>query len=136
MTAELQLREGQLSAAAYTLSDLPPSVADRSEQENLTFARLMLAQDQPQTAQSVLETLEQNAQRQGRSGSLVSIYVLQALVEQALNQFTIRDPLREAIVLGAQLGFRRTFLNDLEALAPQIARRRHVAPEFVEPNAN
>ena len=132
VTAELQIYDGQIEAAAYTLADLPPLAESRSEQENMTLARLMLAQSQPQTAQSLLDHLEQNAHHQGRLGSLISIYILEALTEQALNQFAIRDPLREAIMLGAQLGFRRSFLNDVEALAPQLARRRHVAPDFVD----
>ena len=132
VTAELQLREGQIEAAAYTLANLPSAVEERSEQENLAIARLYLAQNQLEAAHELLDKLEQTAHQQGRLGSLISIYLLQAMTDQALNQFAIRDPLREALVLGAQLGFRRTFLTEIEALAPQIVKRRHAAPEFVD----
>jgi LuxR family maltose regulon positive regulatory protein len=91
-----------------------------------------LAQNQLEAAHELLDKLEQTAHQQGRLGSLISIYLLQAMTDQALNQFAIRDPLREALVLGAQLGFRRTFLTEIEALTPQIIRRRHAAPEFVD----
>jgi LuxR family maltose regulon positive regulatory protein len=60
------------------------------------------------------------------------IYILQSLANEELNEVAIRDPLREAIMLGAQLGFRRTFLYDLDGIGPQLARRRHVAPDFVD----
>ncbi len=132
VTAELQLRQGQIVGAAYTLADLPAAIEARSEQENLTMARLLLAQDQPQAAHNLLHQLEQTARQQGRLGSLISIYVLQALTNQALQQFVTPDPLREALSLAVQLGYHRTLLNEAQALAPQLVRRRDIAPDFVD----
>jgi LuxR family maltose regulon positive regulatory protein len=132
VTAELQLRQGQVVGAAYTLADLPAAVEARSEQENLTMARLLLAQDQPLAAHKLLHQLEQTARKQGRLGSLIAIYVLQALTNQALQQFATPDPLREALSLAVQLGYHRTLLNDAQALAPQLIRRRDIAPDFVD----
>src|SRR5882724_3717725 len=40
VTAELQLRQGNVVAAAHSLANLPAEARDRSEQENLTNARL------------------------------------------------------------------------------------------------
>ena len=132
VTAELQLRQGQLAAAAYTLADLPAAIEARSEQENLTVARLLLAQDQPQMAHRLLHELEQTARRQGRLGSLIAIDVLQALTDQALQRFAAPDPLREALSLAAQLGFHSTLLNDAQPLAAQLVRRRDSAPDLVD----
>ncbi len=132
VTAELQLRQGQLVGAVYTLAELPESIGARSEQENLTIARLLLAQGQPGAANSILHELEHTARWQGRLGSLISIYVLQALTNQALQQFVTPDPLREALSLAVQLGYRRTLLNEAQALAPQLVRRRDIAPAFVD----
>jgi ATP/maltotriose-dependent transcriptional regulator MalT len=132
VTAELQLRQGQLAAAAYTLAELPAAIEARSEQENLTIARLLLAQDQPEVAHELLQQFEQTAREQGRLGSLIAIYVFQALTDQALQRFSSTDPLREALSLAAQLGYYRTLLNDVHPLAAQLVRRRDVAPDLVD----
>jgi LuxR family transcriptional regulator, maltose regulon positive regulatory protein len=132
VTAELQLRQGQIVGAAYTLADLPASVAARSEQENLVVARLLLAQGEVAAAQAILSELEALARQQGRLGSLVAIYVLQALCNQALQQSVNPDPLREALSLAVQLGYYRSLFNEAEALAPQLLRRREIAPDFVD----
>lgn len=128
VAAELELRQGQIAAAARTLTDLPAAIEARSEQENLTIARLLLAQDQPQAAYDLLHQLEQSAQQQGRLGSLIGIHVLEALVDQALHQFASPAPLEQALSLAAQLGYRRTFLNEGQAMAALLIKHREVAP--------
>lgn len=130
-TAELQLRQGHAAAAALTLARLPATAGDRSEQENLTDARLLLAQGQPQTALDLLRQIELSAQRQGRYGSLITIYLLQALAHQSLREAAALDCLEQALSLAAPEGYRRAFLDEGEALAALLPARRHVAPAFV-----
>jgi LuxR family maltose regulon positive regulatory protein len=130
--AELQLRHGHTAAAASTLTSLPAAAGDRSEQENLTYARLLLAQDQPQPAYDLLREIEQFAREQGRDGSLMTIYLLQALVNQALHRHEAAlDCLEQAICLAAPEGYRRAFLDEGPAIADLLACSRRIAPAFV-----
>ncbi|HLG15930.1 MAG TPA: LuxR C-terminal-related transcriptional regulator [Blastocatellia bacterium] len=131
-TAELQLRQGHVAAAALTLADLPPAPRDRSEQENLTFARLLLAQGRAQAAHSLLEELERFAQQQGRRGSLITIRLLQALTWQALDEARAAvDCIEQAISLAAPEGYFRVFLEEGPAVAALLPQAQHVAPTFV-----
>jgi len=133
VTADLQLRQGHTVAAALTLNDLPPTADDRSEQENLTFARLLLAQGRPQAAHSLLRQLEQFAQGQGRHGSLILIRLLQALAHQSLNHSAATlHCLEQALCLAAPEGYRRVFLDEGPAVAAILPQQRQVAPEFID----
>jgi LuxR family maltose regulon positive regulatory protein len=142
VTAELQLRQGHVAAAALTLARLPAAAGDRSEQENLTHARLLLAQGQAQAALSLLRQIEFSARQQGRLGSLITIYLLQALVHQALDHPTgaigTQTPsgaalgcLEQAICLAAPEGYRRAFLDEGPAIAALLPHRQHLATAFV-----
>lgn len=133
VTAELQLRQGHISAAQLTLKDLPAAVGERSEFENLTWARLLLAQGEVEEAGRLLCELEESARRQGRLGSLITIYILRALVEDALNRRQAAiDLLGEAICLAAPEGYRRIFLDENSQLFEILPHCRHLAPGFVD----
>ena len=133
LTAEIQLRQGQVAAAARTLADLHPSAQARSGYENLTFARLLLARDAAPAAHALLGELEASAEQQGRLGTLITIHVLQALAERALRHHAAAlNRLEQALSLAAPSGWRRVFLDEGPALAPLLAERRDVAPEFVD----
>jgi LuxR family transcriptional regulator, maltose regulon positive regulatory protein len=133
VTAELQLRQGQVAAAARTLSGLPDRVQSRSEFENLTVARLLLAQGRPPLALELLETLEGSARGQARLGSLVTIHVLQALAQRALHRpAAALERLGQALSLAAHEGYRRAFLDEGAPIAALLAEGRAVAPEFVD----
>jgi LuxR family transcriptional regulator, maltose regulon positive regulatory protein len=133
VTAELQLRQGQVAAAARTLAGLPDRVPSRSEFENLTVARLLLAQGHPARALELLETLEGPARGQARLGSLVTIHVLQALAQRALHRPAAAvERLGEALSLAAHEGYRRAFLDEGAPIAALLAEGRAVAPEFVD----
>jgi LuxR family maltose regulon positive regulatory protein len=131
VTAELQLRQGHIAGAGATLADLPGRVSDRSEQENLTYTRLLLAEGQGQAAHSLLRQLEQFAQQEGRRGSLITIHLLQSLAHQSLNQTEAAfDYLEQALGLAAAEGYRRVFLDEGVAVAALLEQRRHLAPAF------
>jgi ATP/maltotriose-dependent transcriptional regulator MalT len=133
VTAELQLRQGQVAAAARTLAGLPDRVSARSEFENLTVARLRLAQGQPPLALELLGELEASARGQARLGSLVTIHVLQTLAQRALHQpAAALERLGQALSLAAHEGYRRAILDEGAPLASLLAERRAVAPEFVD----
>jgi LuxR family transcriptional regulator, maltose regulon positive regulatory protein len=132
VTAELQLRQGITTAAVHTLADLPVKPGKRTEQENLTYARLLLAQGQAQAAYELLKEIEQSAQQRGRLSSLISIYLLQALMHQALsNKPAALDCLEQAICLAAPEGYRRVFLDEGQPIAALLVQKQHVAPAFV-----
>jgi LuxR family transcriptional regulator, maltose regulon positive regulatory protein len=133
VTAELQLRQGQVAAAARTLAGLPPKVQARSEFENLTVARLLLAQGQPAAALDVLETLERSARGQARLGSLVTIHVLQALAQRALHRHPAAlERAEQALSLAAHEGYRRAFLDEGAPMTALLGERRPMASEFVD----
>jgi LuxR family maltose regulon positive regulatory protein len=134
--AELQLRQDNLSAALRWVAeaDLPPYSAPpaRSEHEYLTYIRIRVAQNQPEAVQSMLAQMEQHAGLQGRDGSLITIHILQALTEHALNRpFAALDYLHQAIRLAAPEGYRRAFLDEGPVLAGLLSPLRHLAPAFV-----
>ena len=132
VVAGIQLREGQVDAAALTLSDLPLAADNRSEQENLIFVRLLLGQGRIKTAQSLLQQLEQSAQRDNRRGSLITIHLLQALAHRTLGHSAeALDYLEEAIFLAAPEGYRRLFIDEGPAVAELLPHRQSLAPAFV-----
>jgi LuxR family maltose regulon positive regulatory protein len=133
VSAELQLRQGQVQAAARTLADLPEDAAARSEYENVTVARLLLAQDRGAEALAFLREVETRAHAQGHLRALIGIHVLQALTGAALGETDAAgDRLAQALSLAVHSGYRRVFLDEGAALAPLLAARRAVAPEFVD----
>ncbi|HKX30900.1 MAG TPA: LuxR C-terminal-related transcriptional regulator [Blastocatellia bacterium] len=132
VAVELQLRQGLTAAAALTLADLPIAARDGSEQGNLSYARLLLAQGQAEAARNLLLQLEQFAQQEGRRGSLITIHLLQTLAHKALNRTTAAvDCLERAICLAAPEGYRRAFLDESPTLAALLPYRQDVAPDFV-----
>ncbi|TMH37914.1 MAG: helix-turn-helix transcriptional regulator [Betaproteobacteria bacterium] len=132
-TAELQLREGNLEAAARTLEDARNLVGLPLEQESILRARLLLAQRSPSAAWKILSALEESALRQRSDGSLIAIHILQALCKRSLNQPTgAQEYLLSAVSLAATAGYRRLFLDEGANLTPMLEQARHVAPAFVQ----
>ncbi len=132
VTAELQLREGQVAAAARTLAELRDAADTRSQHETLTYAHLLLAQGHAHAALRALAQFEETARRQGRNGSLIAIYLVQALAEQALaHPAATRERLEQALILAAPDGYRRVFLDEGPAIAALLPQARQVAPAFV-----
>jgi LuxR family transcriptional regulator, maltose regulon positive regulatory protein len=132
VTAELQLREGNVAAAARTLGETHGVADSASKFERLTYARLFLAQGQPRMAESVLGPVEETARKEERAGSLIAIHVLQALCKRALgNRAAALESLEHALSLAATPGYRRVFLDEGPAVSALLGQLRHVAPAFV-----
>src|SRR5262249_44960404 len=117
VTAEIQLRQGQLVTAQQTLSDLPPDPEDRLEQENPTLVRLFLAQGKAEEAHNLLHELGDSAEQQGRLATLITIYIFQALADHALHRSSAFSHIERALSLAVHLGYRRVFLNEGQIVA-------------------
>jgi ATP/maltotriose-dependent transcriptional regulator MalT len=132
LTAELHLREGNVAEAARALGETQKLRGAPSEQESLTFARLLLAQHHPGMAEVTLSRLEHAAREDECYGSLIAIHVLQALCKRAVgNHGAVVERLERAVSLAAGSGYRRVFLDEALPLAASLEKVRHVAPEFV-----
>ena len=132
MTAELQLRAGNIDAAARTLEGARRLPGAPSEHEALMRVRLLLAEHEPSMAWKLLQQLDQAATHEECEGSLIAINVLQALSKRALGQHSgAQERLANAVSLAASAGYRRVFLDEGETLATLLQDVRHAAPEFV-----
>jgi LuxR family maltose regulon positive regulatory protein len=131
-TAEFQLREGNVEAAARTLENARSLAGPSTEQERMAQARLLLAEHSPSMAWKVLTALEESAQQQQSNGSLVAIYVLQAMCKRTLGQHAgARQCVESAVSLAASAGYRRVFLDEGANIIAMLEQARHVAPAFV-----
>ncbi len=132
LTAELQLREGNVAEAARTLAAAHELKGSTTEHESLTFARLLVAQHHPSLAEAQLAKLDAAAVADKRDGSLAAIRVVQALCKRAQGHHSaaLRE-LESAVSLAASRGYRRLFLDEGIGLSSMLAQVRHVAPEFV-----
>jgi ATP/maltotriose-dependent transcriptional regulator MalT len=131
MTAELQLRAGNIDAASRTLEGARRLPGAASEQEALMRVRLLLAQHEPSMAWKLLRNLEQAATHEECDGSLIAINVLQAVCKRALDQPSgAQERLANAVSLAASAGYRRVFLDEGETLAAMLEEVRHAAPDF------
>jgi ATP/maltotriose-dependent transcriptional regulator MalT len=132
VAAELELREGNVDAAARTLENATRLPGPVLEAQRILEARLLLAQHKPSIAWKVLQTLEEQASRERCQASLVVILILAALSKRVLRQHTgARERLESAVSLAASLNYRRALLDEGPTLVPMLEEVRHAAPAFV-----
>ena len=98
--------------------------------ENLTLARLWIAQGKLDAADSLLLQLRQAAASSGRNGSIIEISILQALTYAAQKRIDAAlSALGQALGLAEPEGFARIFLDEgkpvAELLRLAIARGLH-----------
>ena len=112
----------------------PDDVPHRwNEYPYVVYVRLLLAQDRLQDAQKLLATMEGVARTSQRLRSLITVYLQQALVYQALGRE--RQALArvvEALRLAAPEGYHRAFLDEGPTILELLPRVRPIAPAFVE----
>jgi len=95
--------------------------------------RLLLAQEQMEEAQVLLATMERSAQQGGRNRKLITIYVQQALIERAMGrEKQALARVGKGLRLAAPEGYRRSFLDEGQAIVDLLPPVRHVAPAFVD----
>jgi LuxR family maltose regulon positive regulatory protein len=140
LRARLQLAQGDLRAAAVWAanSGLSPDDAEASrlgwrEVEYLTLARVLGAQGRYAEALLLLDRLMQSAQAEERNGSLIAIYVLQALIIQTQgNMAHALTFLERALVLAEPEGYVRLFVDEGEPMAQLLnqAVRAGLRPDY------
>ena len=114
--ARLLLAQGDVAAAArwaqengLRATDTPPY---SRESEYLVLTRVLLAQDRPGQALTLLERMLAAATAQGRAGSVIEIQALQALALAADgDQAAAVDALAEALTLASPPGYVRVFAD-------------------------
>src|SRR5262245_3218684 len=127
VTADLHLRQGNVAAAANLLETSTASHVLR-EHERLTRIRLLLAQKQPDAAQSMLQEMKPSVERDGRAARLISICVLQALAAHALDdRGTALTLMEKAVRLAAPENYQRLFLDEGDTVGPLLQGLRHIA---------
>jgi LuxR family maltose regulon positive regulatory protein len=125
--ARLWIAQGQLAAASRWvqtsgLNTSEPPVAYLYEVDYLTLARLWIAQENLEAAESLLLRLHQAAASAGRVGSLIEILILQALTFTAQKRSEEAfSALEQAIGLAEPEGFVRIFLDEGEPMRSLIA---------------
>jgi LuxR family maltose regulon positive regulatory protein len=135
--ARLLLAQGNVDDAARWCAERRLGVEDElsylREREHLVLARVLLAQDKPDQALSLLERLREEAEMASRAGSVIEILALQALAlwargkkERAVGTLT------RALALAEPEGYIRTFVDegptmgDLLSATLEVRQRGHL----------
>jgi LuxR family maltose regulon positive regulatory protein len=137
LEADINLRRGDLAVAArwaraaeLTHTDIPHHW---DELPYFTYARLLLAQDRTEEAGVLLATIERSAREGKRHRKLITVYLLQALVQRALgDELQAIARVEDALRLAAPEDYYRAFLDEGQAIARLLPRVHHVSPEFVD----
>jgi LuxR family maltose regulon positive regulatory protein len=135
--ADILMKQGNLSwagrwaeTAGVSSSDMPNPIR---EGNYFTYARLLLAQNQLNEADTLLANFEQFARNGGRQRSLITVYILQALLHQVYgNGKQALNRLGMALDLAAPEGYRRAFLDEGQPVIDLLPKARHLAPGFVD----
>ena len=115
--ARLQLAQGEVAAAARWAQQSGLCPDDEPgyprEPEYLVLARVLLAQDRPGAALTLLERLRAAAVSQDRAGSVIEIQALQALALAAAGEENAAvDALAQALILACPQGYVRVFADE------------------------
>ena len=137
LRARLALAHGDIAEAARWVQERGLDADDEPdyprEREYLVLARVLLVQQAPQRALGLLERLHAQAAAQGRTGSVIEVRALQALVLDASgDQVGALAALAEALTLGAPEGYLRVFVDEGPPMAglfrQLLAGRRQQRP--------
>jgi ATP/maltotriose-dependent transcriptional regulator MalT len=125
--ARLLLAQGEVAAAARWVEErgLAPDGEPGypAEPEYLVLARVLIAQDRPGPALTLLERLHAAAITQGRTGSVIEIGALRALALAAAgDENAAVDALAYALILGCPQGYVRIFADEGPPMTALLAR--------------
>jgi LuxR family maltose regulon positive regulatory protein len=137
--ARLRLSQGRLEPAVGWAETSGLRLDDtvlpyRIEAGYLTLARVSIAQDQVEAVLDLLHRLQQAAESDQRTGSLIEILVLCALARWAQGDPTgaLAD-LERALTLAEPEGYCRVFLDEGKAMAELLRQaRRGLLPDYVD----
>jgi LuxR family maltose regulon positive regulatory protein len=136
--ARLSLAQGNLKEATRWVEERGLNEDNKTsyakELEYLVLARILLKQNRPNRALTLLERLEIAAKAQERVGSLIEIQVLQALGFQAARKADqAMRALSHALMQAESEGYIRTFVDEgphMAALLHQAALRG-ITPDYI-----
>jgi LuxR family maltose regulon positive regulatory protein len=132
LRAQLRIAQGRLAEARAWARDggidesAPPTYLTECDQ--LTLARLLVAEGRAAQAVDLLDRLMQDAAAHRRDGSLVEVRVVRACARHALEDPEADTDLAAALAAGVPVGFARTFLDEgwrVRAMLEGLARRGH-----------
>jgi LuxR family maltose regulon positive regulatory protein len=145
--ARLWLARGEIEAAARWARErglgTEGELGYQREDEQVTLARVLLAQKRTEETLQLLERLVMTAEVEGRTASIIQLLVLQALTLYVLGDTTRSlDSLIRALSLAEPEGYVRTFVDEGEPMATllsdvrfSVARSRgaaaSISPEYV-----
>jgi LuxR family maltose regulon positive regulatory protein len=129
--ARLALRQLELPAAISWADARGPGAdaADyRCEDQQLTFARILLArtrftaaESRAENASTLLDELLETAQARGRVNSVIEILALRALAQHVQHHPAAVNTLEQALQLAAPEGYVRVFLDEGAPMAALLA---------------
>jgi LuxR family maltose regulon positive regulatory protein len=145
--ARLWLARGDIGAAARCARERGLSTEGelgyQREDEQVTLARVLLAQKRTEETLQLLERLLMTAEAEGRTASVIELLVLQALALYILGDTTQSlDSLTRALSLAEPEGYVRTFVDEGEPMAKLLSDVRlsvargsgsaaSISPEYV-----
>jgi LuxR family maltose regulon positive regulatory protein len=137
LAATLELRRGNVLAAERWAASANLPVAESADSihryEYQAYAHLLLAQNCPQEALTILTNLERSARHDDRQRDLITVHILQSLAERQLGHTaSALDYLEQALRLAAPEDYVRAFLDEDPAVAELLAEAKHIAPRFVD----
>ena len=135
--ARIWLAQGRLDLAArwardYRHSDEPEYLR---EFEDLTLARVLLAQGEPARAQRLLDTLLPAAEAAGRMGAVIKALALRALARQATGDGDgALNALKRALEMAEPEGYVRVFVDAGQPMAELLreASARGLAMDYAD----
>ena len=138
--ARIFLLRGDVAAAAHWADQATPDASSDSPMldllrlsQDVTIARVRLAQARPAEARALLGPARATAEAIGAVADLISIRVLEAAVAEATGRRAeARRTLEVAIRLAAPGGYVRRFVDDGRRIANLLPLVRKVAPAFVD----
>ena len=125
--ARLLLADGEVDQAARWVAtrglDAEEEPSYARERELLVLARVLLAQQRPEQARSLLARMGGAAQAQGRTGSLIEVRALEALaLDVAGEPAWALAALTQALLLACPEGYVRVFADEGPTMAALIRR--------------
>jgi len=133
--ARLWLAQGRIGPAAQWADDYRRSEPGDylREFEDLTLARVLLAQGEPSQAAQRLDAIVTAAEAAGRTGALIEALTVRALARQAMREGGgARDDLARAIILAEPAGYARVFVDHGPSMAQLLrtALSREAAADY------
>ena len=138
--ARLRLSQDRLDQAVLWaetcglhVDDMAPSYSH--EAEYLTLARVFIARDQAEAVLDLLDRLQEEAESDRRTGSLIEILILCALARQMSGDTaSALVALESALTLAEPEGYVRTFVDEGKPMAELLlqARSRGIRPDYVK----